>query len=76
MRYTYDVSETPQCVSFRKQRGVQEGIDSPPPPLYDHYPIPIKRAKADELKTQLLKYVPAAYQDSTLMIQIVVLTCN
>ena len=63
VRHTYDVSETPRCVSFRKRRGVQEGIDSPPPLLYDHYPIRIKRAKADDLRTLVSKYVPEAYQD-------------
>ena len=62
IRHTYDVSEVPQCVSFRKRRGIQKGIDSPPP-LYDRYPIPIiKRAKADDLWNLVSKYVPTAYQ--------------
>ena len=54
----------PQCVSFRKRRGVQWGIiDLPPPPLYERYPIPIKRVKADDLKSLVSKYVLTVYQD-------------
>ena len=60
IRHTYDVGETPQCVSFRKKRGVQKGIDSLPPPLYDCYPIPIKKAKADGLRSLVSRYVPTA----------------
>ena len=48
VRHSYDVSVTPQCVSYFKQRGVQHGIDMEPPSLYQQYPIPIKKAKADE----------------------------
>ena len=51
-----------QCVSFRKKRGAQKGIDSLPPPLYDCYPIPIKKAKADDLRSLVSRYVPTAYQ--------------
>ena len=63
IRHTHDVSEIPQCVSFRKRRGVQKGIDLPPPPLYNCYPIPIKRAKADDLRNLVSKYVPTVYLD-------------
>ena len=49
IRHTYNVDEAPQQVSYFKKRGVQLEIDGPPPPLYEHYPIPIEglRGKVD-----------------------------
>ena len=57
-----DVKETPQRVSFIKKRGIHGGMDCLPPPLYDQYPIPIKKGKADDVRTLVTKYVPTAHQ--------------
>ena len=62
VRHTYDANEAPQHVSYFKKRGVQRGFDGPPPPLYDNYPIAIKKAKADDLKKLVTHYVPVEYQ--------------
>ena len=59
VRHSYDVSKTPHCVSYFKQRGSSELIWHPPP-LYQRYPIPIKKAKADDLR-KLLAYIPSEY---------------
>ena len=37
-------------------------MDCLPPPLYDQYPIPIKNAKADNVRALVTKYVPIAHQ--------------
>ena len=63
VRHTYDVLETPQSVSFMKKRGIKDGLDCLPPPLYDRFPIPIKKAKADDVRILLTKYIPASHQD-------------
>lgn len=57
VRHTYDVNEKPKRVSFIKKRGIQSGFDSLPPPLYDQYPVAIKKAKAEDLKKLVTKYV-------------------
>ena len=62
IRHTYNVDEAPQQVSYFKKRGVQLGIDGPPPSLYEYYPIPIKKAKADDLKKLVADYIPGDYQ--------------
>ena len=62
VRHTYDVLETPQSVSFMK-RGIKGGLDCLPPPLYDRFPIPIKKAKADDVRILVTKYIPASHQD-------------
>ena len=62
IRHTYNVNEAPQQVSYFKKRGVHLGIDGPPPPLYEYYPIPIKKAKADDLKKLVADYIPGDYQ--------------
>ena len=61
VRHSYDVSETPQRASYFKRRGVQHGIDIELSALYQQYPIPIRKAKADDLG-KLLAYIPAEYQ--------------
>lgn len=61
VRYSYDVREKPQCVSFFKKRN-RETLDVAPPILYPMYPIPIKKAKADDLKKLVSDYLPHAYQ--------------
>ena len=63
VRHTYDVLETPQSVSFMKKRGIKGGLDCLPPPLYDRFPIPIKKAKADDVRILVTKYIPASHQD-------------
>jgi len=62
VQHTYDVNEKPKRVSVIKKRGIQSGFDSPPPPLYDQYPVAIKKAKAEGLKKLVTKYVPAAHR--------------
>ena len=61
IRYTYKVEEDPRFVSFYKKRNRFE-IESSPPLLYSNYPIPIKRAKAEDLKNLVNEYVPKEYQ--------------
>lgn len=61
VRYTYDVKENPRSVSFFKKRNCHE-LDTPPPLRYDSYPIPIKRAKAADLKKLVYEYVPKQYR--------------
>ena len=56
----YDVKELPQRVVYFKKRGVQDGIDLNTPPLY---PLPIKKAKAEDLHKLVSSYVPAEYQE-------------
>ena len=63
VRHSYNVSETPQCVSYFKKRGMQFGIDMMPPPLYQQYPIPINKAKADDLRKLVASFVPTEYQE-------------
>ena len=63
VRHTYDPSDIPQRVSYFKRRGIREGIDMLPPPLYPQYPIPIKKAKADDL-CKLLPFLPADFYTS------------
>ena len=59
VRHTYDVNEPPQWVSYFKKQVIQNGS---PPPLYEHYPIPIKKAKAVDLKKLVTEYVPSHYR--------------
>lgn len=63
VRHTYDVTETPQRVSYYKKRGTQGGMDSNPPPLYQCYPLPLKKAKVDDLRKLVSSYVPAEHQE-------------
>lgn len=60
VRHSYEISEMPQRVSYFKKRGKQDGIDAMPPFLYTQNPIPIKKAKADDL-LKLLEYIPAKH---------------
>jgi hypothetical protein len=57
VRYTYDVYETPRRVSFFKKSGVTFHLQHVPP-LYENYPLPIKAAKATDLKKLASKYLP------------------
>ena len=61
VRHTYDVFEVPQRVCYRKKRGVKN-VCQMPPSLYEQYPIPIKRAKAEDLKKLVTSYIPREYQ--------------
>ena len=63
VRHTYSVAEAPKRVSYLKKRGVQSGIDRKPPPLYQQYPIPLKKPKADDLRKLVSNFVPSKYQD-------------
>ena len=62
VRHTYNVEEMPQCVSLLKKRKALSGFECIPPLLYHKYPIPIKREKAQDVKSLLSKYVPSEYQ--------------
>ncbi len=65
MKYGYDthtVSMRTHSVSFVKKRGIQRVLDCLPPPLYDQFPIAIKKAKAEDVRSLVAKYVPAVHQ--------------
>ena len=62
VRHTYDVKEIPQWVSFLKKRKALSGFECIPPLLYHQYPIPIKKEKAQDVKSLVSKYVPSEYQ--------------
>ena len=61
VRYTYNVSENPRCVCYYKKRNQTE-VETPPPDLYTVYPIPIKRAKAEDVQKLVHEYVPAEHR--------------
>ena len=61
VRYTYNVKEQPRHVCYYKKRNLTV-LDTPPPPLYSHYPIPIKKAKAADVKTLVNKYLPLEHR--------------
>ena len=60
VRHTYNISEEPQRVSYSKKRGMKETVI--PRCLYQQYPLPIKKAKADDVKRLAVKYLPAQHQ--------------
>ena len=62
VRHTYDVMETPKRVSYYKKRG-RQSMDTKPPQLYEQYPIPLKKPKADDLHKLVAKFVPSEYQE-------------
>ena len=62
-RHTYSVTETPNRVSYYKKRGIQSGIDAKPQSLYQQYPIPLKKEKADDLRKLVMNFVPSEYRD-------------
>ena len=57
VRYTYDLSETPRKVTFFKKSRFTFHLQHLPPPLYQHYPLPIKAAKAADLKALATMYL-------------------
>ena len=57
------MTETPKRVSYLKKRGVQSGIDMKPPLLYQQYPIPLKKPKADDLCKLVSSFVPSEYKE-------------
>ena len=61
VRYTYDVREQPRSVCYFKKRN-RLPLDVSPPLLYSQYPIPIKKAKAEDLHKLIQEYVPQEYQ--------------
>ena len=63
VRYTYNPSETPRKVSFYKKSRVNYCLQYPPPPLYEYYPLPIKAAKAADLKKLAVQYLPSSARD-------------
>ena len=76
VRHTYNVEEIPQRVSFLKKRGMQNsgGI---PPPLYNQYPLPIKKEKAEDVRKLVDKYIREnSTQSFQLMTEIAVLTTS
>ena len=62
-RHTYSVTEAPKRVSYYKKRDAQYGIDTKSCPLYQHYPIPLKKPKADDLRKLVCNFLPSEYQD-------------
>ena len=61
VRYTYNVREHPRAVCYFKKRN-RLALDVSPPCLYSQYPIPIKKAKAEDLRKLVHEYVPQGYQ--------------
>ena len=61
VRHTYNVREKPRRVSYYKKKHSAD-LNTPPPPLYSAYPIPIKKAKADDLRKLVSEYVPMSSQ--------------
>ena len=61
VRYTYNVKEEPRHVCYYKKRNLTV-LDTPPPPLYSRYPIPLKKAKAADVKTLVDKYLPLEHR--------------
>ena len=60
VRHSYDIRETPQIVSYYKKRGKRPF--STLNALYSQYPLPIKRAKAQDVSKLVHSYVPAHLQ--------------
>ena len=56
-----NVREKPRSVSYLKKRNRIE-LDSSPPLKYPNYPIPINKAKAEDLRKLVNDYVPREYQ--------------
>ena len=54
--------ETPNRVSYYKKRG-RQSIDTKPPQLYEQYPIPLKKPKADDLHKLVTNFLPSEYQE-------------
>ena len=63
VRNTYDLSETPRKVFYYKKSRVSYCLQYPPPPQYEHYPLPIKAAKAADLKKLAIQYLPNIAKD-------------
>ena len=60
IRYSHDLTETPKKVSFLKKSNLQLNLQDLPALLYDTYPLPIKPAKAADLRKLAAEYVPNA----------------
>ena len=63
VRSTYDPYETPHNVSFYKKSRVKISLQCLPPQLYNQYPLPIKAAKAADLKKLASQYLPNFAKD-------------
>lgn len=63
VRSTYDPYETPRKVSFYKKSHVKISLQCLPPQLYNRYPLPIKAAKAADLKKLASQYLPNFAKD-------------
>lgn len=62
-RYSYDLCETPRRVSFYKKSRVRFYQQYLAPLLYDTYPLPIKAAKAADLRKLAMLYLPVTAQE-------------
>ena len=63
VRYSYDLCESPRKVSFYKKSRISYCLQYPPPQQYEHYPLPIKAAKAADLKKLAIQYLPSTVKD-------------
>ena len=61
VRCTYDVKEQPRRVCYYKKRNQEE--PGSPPPLYTRNPIPIKAAKAEDVRKLVSEYLPPEHRD-------------
>ena len=64
VRHTNDTNEDPTFLSFFKKRSTKSEIvmEGKAPMLYPTYPIPIKKAKANNLHKLVSSYVPLKHQ--------------
>ena len=60
---TYNVMETQKRVSYYKKKGKQS-INTKPSQLYEQYPIPLKKPKADDLHKLVANFVPSEHRSS------------
>lgn len=58
IRYSHNISEKPQKVEYRKKSSIHLNLQHQPLPAYNSYPLPIKRAKANDVMKLAKDYVP------------------
>ena len=59
VRYTHDISEKPRKISFQKRSNVHFNLWHLPSSLYTSKPLPVKSAKASDLRKLAMDYIPS-----------------
>ena len=62
VRHSYNAAEEPKCVSYYKKRRCRKEEHSTLGCLYHEYPLPIKSAKAQDVKQLARRYLPSHLQ--------------